>query len=93
MDAKGVPTWMQLVVQVVFKFGVPSAIAVYLVWIGATNLPDLRLEMAAQRREIQQLQTTMLGIQQQGEEIRLIVQWICSNTSKSETAARACFQP
>lgn len=93
LNEKELPTWLSLVTQVVFKIGVPSAIAVYLVYVGATNLPDLRMELAAQRREVQQLQMSLLELRQQAEEIRLMVQWVCSNTSKSEAAARACFQP
>ena len=93
MDTKAVPTWLQLAVQVVFKFGVPSVIAIYLVWIGATNVPEIRLELAAQRREMQALQATLTNIERQGGEIQLYLQWICSNTSKDDITKRACFQP
>ena len=87
------PSWLSAFAQVVVKYGLTGAIAAYLVWVGATNIPELRLEMAAQRREIQQLQVTLQEIRHQGEELKLIAQWICSNTAKSEAAARACFQP
>jgi hypothetical protein len=93
LTEKELPTWLSLVTQVVFKIGVPSAIAIYLVYIGATNIPDLRMELAAQRREVQQLQVSLMEIRQRADETYLMAQWICSNTSKSETAARACFNP
>lgn len=88
----GLPTWLQLATQVIFKFGVPSAIAVYLVYIGASNLPAIRMELTTQHLEVQQIKLTLVEVQMQSERIQLMLQFICSNTSQTDTEKRACFQ-
>ena len=92
-ELAALPTWLQLIVQVIFKFGVPSAIAIYLVWIGASNLPTLRLELAAQHHELQQVQQTLTVIQAQTKEIQQTLNWLCYHAAKTEIEKRACFQP
>jgi hypothetical protein len=86
------PTWLQLISQVVFKFGVPSAIAIYLVWIGADNLPAIRMELVAQHQEIGLIKQTLSDIRKQTEQNFTLLQWICATTAKTEIEKRGCFQ-
>jgi len=77
-----VPWW----IAAIYKIGVPSAIAIYLVLRLTQGLPS-----AADVIDVKALLTThVMSTEAQLVEIRLLLRAICYNTAKNDAAARAC---
>ena len=82
------PTWA----RVVFVWGPLSAIALFTVYIGAKNLPDIRLEIAAERREVAALQVTLGDIKQEMQSLNATMKWICVSGAKTDEERRGCLK-
>jgi hypothetical protein len=83
----GLPSWA----RVIFVVGVPSAIAIFLVYIGGKNIPQIILELAAIRNQIQSVQSTLSDIKIQNEATFRMLQRTCYNTAKSDPDRQRCF--
>jgi hypothetical protein len=92
MDA--LPVWAQsfvVMARVIAVIGAPTAIAIFLVWSGAKELPELRkqsqltYEASLTNREI--LREHAL----QSAAIYRLLQRICSNGAKTDTDRQRCF--
>jgi hypothetical protein len=81
------PVW----VRAISVFGVTGAIALFLVYIGATQVPGIRTELTALREENRQ---TREVLQQQVNEIRALTRAIdrlCATVAKDDSARDRCF--
>lgn len=83
----GLPVW----VRAAAVLGVPSLIALFLVWVGARELPRMNQELIVQRQEVQKNREMYQEHLHQQEEIYRLMQRICSNTAKSELERQRCF--
>lgn len=85
--SEGLPIWVRAVALV----GVPSAIAIFLVWMGASDLPKIRSEIEQVHREVL-FNREILNQQNLKSDAQLrLLRWICSNTAKDDQARQKCF--
>jgi len=84
---EGLPTWA----RILFIIGPLSGIAVFLVWMGAQNVPVMARSIDLTHQEVQALRQDMADHQQQTEAIFRLLQRICSNTAKNDTERQRCF--
>lgn len=71
--------------------GIPGAIAIFLVYIGATEVPKL---VRAVEQAVAETRTTRELMQEQHEltqQLIRMVQRTCSNTAKDDNARQRCF--
>jgi hypothetical protein len=83
----GLPLWARVVALV----GIPGAIALFLVYMGAQTLPSIQRELQTLRfayEKSQDLQREMIA--RQTEIIRLM-QRVCSNTARNDQERARCF--
>jgi hypothetical protein len=81
------PWWVRAIAVI----GIPGAIAVYLVFVGATEIPKIKTEITATRVEVLTLQKLMYEHIEQDAALHRMLQRICSNTAKNEDAKQRCF--
>lgn len=83
----GLPLWSRVVAMV----GIPGAIAIFLVWTGASVLPKMHAEMQATRIENERARLMYEEKSQQIERTFRLLQRICSSVAKSEDERQRCF--
>lgn len=71
--------------------GIPGAIAIFLVYMGATEIPRLSLATQKAATEIQVNQKLILDQTQKIDRLIRIAQRICSNAARNEEQRDRCF--
>src|SRR5512139_756792 len=81
------PTWIRAVTII----GIPGAIALFLVWIGAREVP--RINVAVERNQVllTDLQRQLSDQDEHAREMYRMMQRICSNTAKNDDERTRCF--
>jgi hypothetical protein len=88
MNGSSVAVWSRAIALV----GIPGVIALFLVWLGGTELPKLIRQTEINYQE--QIKTRELlreHIAQSEEELRLM-RWICAGVQQNDEARRNCFE-
>lgn len=83
----GVPAWVKAIALV----GIPGAIAIFLVYLLATQLPQIAERQAAIEKESDLERQTLSDQVAKTEQVYRLLQRICSNTSKSDEDRQRCF--
>ena len=83
----GVPTWARAIAVV----GIPGAIAIFLVWVGANEIPKIAQQTQRNYDAILRTQELVLQHSDQSAAMFRMLQRICSNTAKSEVDRDRCF--
>ena len=90
----GVPGWAKAIAIV----GLPGIIAIFLVYIGGKEIPNIirmgqqNRDLMIQIREAQAEGARMLREQnEQSEALYRLQQRICANTAKNDSDQRSCF--
>ena len=81
------PWWVRAIALV----GVPSAIAFFLVWIGAQDMPQLRLCCEATRQDVLYNRKVIEQWTAKQDALFRLQQRICANTAKTEVERTRCF--
>lgn len=82
------PWWVRAIAII----GVPSAIAVFLVYVGAMEVPKIKAEQIATKVEVVENQRLLaLQAEQNAAIYRMLVR-VCSNTSHTEDERQRCFE-
>lgn len=84
---RSLPVWARVLALI----GIPGAIAVFLVWQGASELPRLTRQQAELAAEIARLQERVQLLQVNIATNRRMLQRICVNTGKTEEERERCF--
>lgn len=84
----GIPIWARIVALI----GIPGAIAIFLVGVGASEIPRLTREVAASRQEMETMQDLLRTHIQQNDETLRLMRWICAGVAKNEPDRRQCFE-
>lgn len=84
---QGLPWWAQVAGIV----GIPGAIALFLVWIGAMQLPKIQIELVNYRLEAEKNRQAVQSETVQGEQIYRLLQRICAELAKTEEGRARCF--
>ena len=84
---RSLPVWGRVLALI----GIPGAIAVFLVWQGASELPRLTRQQAELTAELTRLQSQLQQAQVTIGQQRRLLQRICINTSKSDEERERCF--
>jgi hypothetical protein len=83
----GLPQWAKVVSIV----GIPGGIALFLTWVGAQSLPEIRTELVAYRMEAERSRQVMQAQTAQSEQIYRLLQRICAEVAKSDEGRARCF--
>jgi hypothetical protein len=83
----GLPAWARFV----WRIGIPGAIALFLVWQGASQLPQLVRQYEALRAQVAQIADVQSQHQRDSEATFRMLQRICSNTAKTDEERNRCF--
>lgn len=84
----GLPWWVRAIALI----GIPGAIAVYLVWIGATEVPQIKAEELSIKTEVIENQRLMREHAEDTAAIYRMLVRVCSNTAKTEFERQRCFE-
>jgi len=76
----------------IIKIGVPAAIALFLVYMGAKTLPQMAENILLQRMATERLEALVREDGIKHEELLRMLRRICSNTSKDDEARERCFE-
>jgi len=82
------PWWVRAIAII----GIPGAIAVFLVYIGATEVPKIKSEIIATRTQVEENQRLLAAQAEQNAAIYRMLVRVCSNTSKTENDRQRCFE-
>jgi hypothetical protein len=85
--AADLPIW----IRAITFLGVPSAIAVFLVWVGARDLPAIRIQAQANYEAIITTRDLVREHSAHTAEMARQLQRICSNTARNEDDRQRCF--
>lgn len=92
---QGLPIWAKILFQVLFIYGPLSAIAIFLVYVGAKNLPEIRMEFSLFKKELEITNKRLEDISSQNREIidttRFILFEFCTSSAKDDTDRRNCL--
>ncbi len=83
----GLPSWA----RIIFVIGVPSAIAVFLVYVGSKNIPQIMIELAVIQNSERANHILLTDIKSQNEAMYRMLQRTCYNTAKTESDRSKCF--
>jgi hypothetical protein len=83
----GLPIWA----RVLGIIGIPSGIAVFLVWMGANYLPKIGAQIDSNTNQIARIRDAQLAHDAQTEYTYRLLQRICTNTAKTEFERQRCF--
>jgi hypothetical protein len=79
------------VAAAIIKIGVPAAIALFLVYMGAKTLPQMAENILLQRTASERLEELQRESIVKHEELLRMLQRVCSNTARDEEARQRCF--
>ena len=77
--------------QAIGIIGIPGAIAIFLVYIGATEIPKIARVQAQLLVELQQNRDRLTDQQESIEALMRVVQRACFNAAKDENGQQRCF--
>ena len=83
----GLPIWARIIGLV----GVPSAIALFAVWVSFQTLPQMQTEIILLREAIQMHHALQQQLIAKSEEHTRLLQKICSAQFKEEQEKQRCF--
>jgi hypothetical protein len=83
----GLPQWAKVISIV----GIPGGIALFLVWVGAQSLPEIKTELVAYRMEAERARQAIQQQTQQSEQIYRMLQRICAEVAKTDEGRARCF--
>src|SRR5262245_42631869 len=83
----GLPLWSRVIAMI----GIPGAIAFFLVYIGAMQVPRIAAALEALHVEAAQIHVTLTAMQKQEEETYRLLQRICSSVAKTDEERSRCF--
>jgi hypothetical protein len=81
------PIWARVLAVI----GIPGAIAIFLVWQGATELPRLSRQQEQLVVDVQRLQQMVSEQGINADSTYRLLQRICVNTAKTDTERQQCF--
>lgn len=81
------PWWVRTIVII----GPTSAIAIYLVYIVATEVPKLKAEQIAIHAEVAEGNRLLMRHVEQEAAVFRMTQRVCSNTARTEEQRQRCF--
>jgi hypothetical protein len=85
--AAELPIW----IRAITILGVPSAIAIFLVWVGARELPAMRIQSQANYEAILTTRDLIREHANHTAAMARQLQRICSNTARNEDDRQRCF--
>ncbi len=83
----GWPVWARIAAVL----GVPSVIALFLVWVGSQSIPKMQSDIIALRFTVQTIQMSDEEKKVRDAEMRRLLQIICSSSLKTEQEKLTCF--
>ena len=83
----GIPSWAKFISII----GPTSAIAIFLVWVGANEIPKIARQTQQNHDAIMRTQELVIQHQEQSAAMFRMLQRICSNTARNETERERCF--
>jgi hypothetical protein len=81
------PLWARVIALV----GIPGAIALFLVYMGAQTLPSIQTELQTLRIAYEKTQDTQREMVAKQLEIIRLLQRVCTNTAKTDQERAKCF--
>jgi len=85
--APGMPWWVRAIAII----GIPGVLAIYLVYVGAQELPSIRRAAEQTEREVVANREVIRGLITQTDALQRTVQRICYNTAKTDAERDRCF--
>ena len=85
------PTLIQVIINLVYKFGVPAAIAIFLVYTVTKELPVVREKLTNTNQQLSLHGELLRDIKFQNEAFLRMLQKTCSNTAKNDSDRMKCF--
>lgn len=79
------------ILRAVTYLGVPAAIALWLVYVGAAELPRIRILSETNAQQLATLQQQQREHERTDQEIRRLLQRVCSNTARTADDRERCF--
>lgn len=86
-DLWSLPLWIRAVAVV----GIPGAIAIFLTWVGANEVPRIKTQVQATYDEVLRNREIIREHTEQSAAMYRMLQRICSNTAKSDDERQRCF--
>lgn|SRR5678816_989976 len=83
----GVPSWVKAIAVV----GIPGAIALFLVYQVASQLPKIEERQASIEKQLEQQREAIKAETVRMEQVYRQLQRICSNTAKTDDDRQRCF--
>lgn len=91
---EGRDSWMEAIppwARAIGFIGIPGAIALFLVWAGANDIPRISREVEANQTGILYVQKLQEQQILKTEQTYRLLQRICSNTAKTDIERQRCF--
>lgn len=82
-----VPLWA----KVTFMLGPVTIIALGLVYMGARNIPDMRLELAGLRKDVQDAQLAIVDLRNSVKTLDGTLKYLCAGVAKTDDDRKGCF--
>lgn len=82
-----VPVWARAIAVV----GIPGAIAIFLVWVGANEIPKIARQTAVNHDAIMRVEDMLREHHAHDIGMYRVFQRICSNTARNEIERQRCF--
>lgn len=86
-ETNGLPLW----VRAVAVMGIPGAIALFLVWVGAQEVPRMRAVTDATHEDVLRNREMLREHEEQSAAMYRMLQRICSNTATKDDERQRCF--
>lgn len=86
-DLWPLPLWIRAVAVV----GIPGAIAIFLTWVGANEVPRIKTQVQSTYDEVLRNREIIREHTEQSAAMYRMLQRICSNTAKSDDERQRCF--
>jgi hypothetical protein len=84
----GLPVWVRGLAVV----GIPGGIALFLVWIGASYIPQIATELSAFRLEAERSRLAVERQINQNDQSYRMLQRICAEVAKTDEGRSRCFE-
>jgi hypothetical protein len=81
------PIWSRAVAVV----GIPGAIAIFLVWVGAQELPKIKQQTQLTLEAVNRTNELLAEHARDTSEVARMLQRICSNTARNDEERARCF--
>jgi hypothetical protein len=85
------PGWLRGVTLLVVQFGIPGVIALFLVYVGAQQIPRIGAIVEATNTRVAELEKQLAASDARQAELYRMLQRICSNTARHEDERGRCF--